>query len=438
MLDFLTLDFLKNDKFRKITVLVCRILLGIVFIFSGYAKAVDPLGGTYKIEDYLTAFEMDFFIPIALIAAVILSSLEFLLGICMLLGANIRSTSFLTLVFMCVMTPLTLYIALYNPVTDCGCFGDALKISNWATFWKNVVFITMAIIVFVWRKHSPSLFTQRTEWLISIYSGFFAIAISAYCYYNLPIIDFRPYKNGTEIAKSMEYPEGAEKPVYDVTFIYEKNGVQKEFTLENYPTKDDTTWKFVDQKSVLIKEGYEPPIHDLTMEDPDEGDILEDVLADTSYTFWLVSYRVDRANTSNRKKINAAYEFAREHGYRFYGFTSTGLESREMREYIVEASAEYPFVNTDEITLKTIIRSNPGLVLIKNGVIVNKWSNKNIPTFDKPLEQSVHGVVQAPDKTRVVILSIIAFIIPLILIYFFDKLVSKFLDKKAKESNAQA
>ncbi|MFA6780273.1 MAG: BT_3928 family protein [Paludibacteraceae bacterium] len=425
-----------NDTVKKSTVVVFRILLGCVFIFSGYAKAVDPLGGTYKIEDYLTSFGWDFFIPVAFVASILLSALEFLLGICMLLGANIRSTSFLTLLFMCVMTPLTLYIAVFNPVSDCGCFGDALKISNWATFWKNMVFITMAIVVFVWRKYSPNLFSQRTEWMISIYSGFFAIAISIYCFFNLPIIDFRPYKNGTDIVKAMEIPEDAPADKYETTFVYEKDGVQKEFTLDNYP-KDDTTWKCVAQNSVLVEKGYEPPIHDLTMEDPDEGDIVDVVLADTGYTFLLVSPRMENAYTNNRKKVNDVYEYAKVNGYGFYGMTSTGLESREMQEYIVEASAEYPFVNTDEITLKTIVRSNPGLVLIKNGVVVNKWSNKNIPTFDKPLDESVHGQIQSPDKTRVVVWSVIAFIIPLVIVYFIDKMISKFLDRRAKRAAAE-
>lgn len=426
------LDIFKSETFKKNAVLIARIVLGCVFIFSGFAKAVDPLGGTYKIEDYLTSFGMDFFVPIAFIGSIALSSLEFLLGICLILGANMKSTSILTLLFMAVMTPLTLYIAIFNPVTDCGCFGDALKISNWATFWKNIVFSALALIVYFWRNHSPNVFSQKTDWTIAIYSGLFATAISIYCYFHLPIIDFRPYKNGTNIMQSMEKPEDAPSDVYETILIYEKDGVQKKFSLENYP-KDDSTWKHVETISEIVEKGYEPPIHDLTMDNADGEDILEDVLNDPGYTFWLVSSRVEKAYTYNRKVINDVYEYAQKNGYAFYGMTATGLETQEMKEYIREASAEYPFVNTDEITLKTIVRSNPGLVLIKDGVILNKWSCKDIPTFDKPLDESEWNSVQEPNKTKVILLSIIAFILPLVLIFLLDKIINKFFKKKEEK-----
>lgn len=417
------MDFYKKDSFKKTVVLICRILLGIVFIFSGYAKAVDPLGGTYKIEDYLSAFGLDFLSPIAFIGSIALSSLEFLLGVCMLLGANMRSTSRLTLLFMCVMTPLTLYIALFNPVSDCGCFGDALKISNWATFWKNVVFITLAIIVFLWYKHSPKLFSQHTEWLIAIYAGLFATALSIYGYINLPIIDFRPYKIGTDIAKSMEVPEGAETDQYKTTLIYQKDGVEKEFTLENYPK--DSSWTFVRNESVLIKKGYEPPIHDFTLYNEDGDDLVEQLLEEKGYTFILVSSRIEKAYTNQRDKINALYEYAKANGHKFYCATSTGLEAQELKEYIREANAEYPFVNTDEITLKTIVRSNPGLVLIKDGIIINKWSNKNMPTLEGDLDKIGYASPAYPNDSRTVLISLILFCIPLICIYLVDKGIIK-------------
>ena len=185
------------SKVKRIVVVICQIILGCVFIFSGYAKAVDPYGSYYKIQDYLTAFGWDALLPLAFVAGVLLCAAEFLLGICLLLGANLKTTSILTLIFMAFMTPLTLYIALTDPVSDCGCFGDALVISNWATFWKNIVFSILAIIVYYLRKYSPNLFSQRTDWIIAIYAGCFSICVSLYCLVNLPIIDFRPYKNGT-------------------------------------------------------------------------------------------------------------------------------------------------------------------------------------------------------------------------------------------------
>ena len=425
------LDFLKNAKFRTTVVVIFRILIGCVFIFSGFVKIIDPYGGAYKIEDYLVAFGWDFFLPIAFIGGVLQNSFEFLLGICLLFGANIRSTSLFTMLFMAVMLPLTLYIAIFNPVTDCGCFGDALIISNWATFWKNVVFSFMIVVVFLWRDYSPQIFTQRTEWLIAIYAGFFSFAVTWYCYENLPIIDFRPYKIGTDIQKSMEIPEGAPRDQYETTLIYEKDGVQQEFTLENYPG-NDTLWKFVDAKSKLVKRGYKPPIHDFTIRNNELGDITEDIIEDAGYTFLLISSKIEKASTSKRKRINAVYDFAHKNGYKFYCLTASGLESKELNEYIVEAGgAEYPFMNTDEITLKTIIRSNPGLVLIKGGIIINKWSNKNIPSFVEPLEKSELGELQLRNDKKTIVCSVIAFFIPLLLLLGLDRLIG--LIKRRKQ-----
>ncbi len=424
-------NFLKNKTFRTTVVVIFRILIGCVFIFSGFVKIIDPYGGFYKVEDYLVAFGWDFFIPLAFVGSVLQNAFEFLLGICLLFGANIRSTSLLTMLFMGVMLPLTLYIAIFNPVTDCGCFGDALIISNWATFWKNVVFSFMIVIVFLWRDYSPKLFTQRTEWIIAIYAGFFALAITWYTYQNLPVIDFRPYKIGTDIKKSMEIPEGSPVDEYETVLVYKKDGVSQEFTIENYPR--DSSWIFIDQKSKLLKKGYEPPIHDFTIENPDIGEITDIVVEGQGYTFLLIMPKVEKASTSKRNEINAVYDFARKYGYNFYALTATGLESKELEEYIVEAGgAEYPFMNTDEITLKTIVRSNPGLVLIKDGIIINKWSNANIPAFDQPLEESEWGQLQLRNNTKTIVFAVIAFIVPLLILLGLDHLVGLIQRKRKK------
>ncbi len=414
-----------------------RILLGMVFVFSGFSKLVDPLGSTYKIQDYLSAMGLDFFAPIALVMGIALAAFEFTLGVCLLLGTNIKSTSILSLLMMAFMTSLTLWIAIADPVSDCGCFGDALVISNWQTFWKNIVLSAMAILTFMWRKHSPKLFTERTDWLIAICAGAFSVLLSIYCLMNLPVIDFRPYKNGTNIIQSMEVPEGAEEDEFETILVYEKNGVQKEFTLENYP-KDDNSWTFVDSKNKLIKKGYEPPIHDFSMEHPDMGDITEEVLQNEGYTFLMVCYRVEKAATNKKNEINNIYDFAKQNGYGFYCMTATGLETEEMREFQNEMEwgkdgNGYPFVNSDEITLKTIVRSNPGLVLIKDGVVINKWSNKNMPTFTEPLEGTARGQVQKANEWKVVFKSLLAFLATLALVFALDFIISKVMGKKKKD-----
>lgn len=418
-----------SDSVKKGIVITSRILLGLVFVFSGFVKAVDPLGSTYKIQDYLAAMGLDFFAPIALAVGIGLAAFEFILGVCLLLGTNLKTTSILTIIMMCFMTPLTLWIAIADPVSDCGCFGDALVISNWQTFWKNIVLMALAILVFKWKEYSPKLFTERTDWLIAICAGCFSILLSIYCYFNLPIIDFRPYKNGTNLIEAMQIPEDAEEDVIETILIYEKDGVQKEFSLSDYP-KDDSTWTFVDSKHEIIKKGYEPPIHDFTMEDPDNGDITEDVLNNPGYSFLMVCYRVEKAVTNNKQKINDIYQFAKENGYGFYCMTATGLETEEMREFKTEmewgkGGEGYTFVNSDEITLKTIVRSNPGLVLIKNGTVVNKWSNKNLPSFDKPLDQSPKGEIQQPNEWSMVFKSILAFLATIALVFGIDWLIKE-------------
>lgn len=425
-----------KDSVKSKIVVIARILLGLVFVFSGYVKAVDPLGSTYKIQDYMEAMGLDFFAPIALVIGIGLAAFEFLIGICLVLGTNLKSTSILAIIMMCFMTPLTLWIAIADPVSDCGCFGDALVISNWQTFWKNIVLMALAILVYKWKEYSPKLFSERTEWLIAICAGSFSILLSIYCYFNLPIIDFRPYKNGTNIIKAMEVPEGAEEDEFETILVYEKDGEQKEFSLDNYP-KDDSTWTFVDSKHKLIKKGFEPPIHDFSMEHPDDGDITEEVLQNPSYTFLMVCYRVEKALTDKRKEINDIYQYAQKNGYGFYCMTATGLETDEMKEFKTEmgcgSEGGYPFVNTDEITLKTIVRSNPGLVLIKDGVVVNKWSNKNLPKFNDPLEQSHLGEIQKPNEWGMVIKSFGAFLAVIAFVFAMDWFISFALGREKKK-----
>ena len=269
---------MKNNTITHIIGSVSRTLLALTFIFSGFVKAVDPLGTVYKIEDYLKAFGGVFtdLMPMAGFAAVCLISIEMLLGIAMLLNVRTNWTAWLSLLFYLVMTPLTLWIALTNPVSDCGCFGDAIVLTNWQTFWKNVVLLALVILLLCTKRAIPQLWTWWMELIIALAALGIAGGIMAYSYTHLPPLDFRPYKVGNNIPELMEIPEGAEPDVYEVTLIYEKDGVQQEFSLDNYP-KGDSTWTFVDQKSVLVKKGYEAPIHDfeiLTMEYEDLTDAI--------------------------------------------------------------------------------------------------------------------------------------------------------------------
>ncbi len=365
------------QKSVLVSIFISRILLAAVFIFSGFVKAIDPLGFTYKIEDYLTAFGGIFasFTALALPAAVALSTLELLIGLNLLFRIHLRGTSFMALAFMLVMTPLTLYIAIYNPVTDCGCFGDALVISNWQTFYKNIVLLILVIVLLITTRGKRPVFLPRAEWIITLVFIGIGVSLSLYSYNHLPLIDFRPYKVGVNIPEAMFVPEDAPADEYLTTFIYEKDGVQKEFTLENYP-KDDSTWVFVDQKTALVSTGYKPPIHDFSIVDANFDDITEDVIYNSGYTYLLIMYDVNKASEEGAKQAEKMYQKYKHSTTRFYALTASGDD--EVKKFKAKTGVTYPFCKTDPITLKTIIRANPGLVLIKNGTITGKWHWRDI------------------------------------------------------------
>ena len=419
---------------QKVVANACRFLLAAAFIFSGFVKAVDPLGFQYKIQDYLAAFGSASWFPsfFPLLGGIVLSAIEFSMGIFLFFGVRRTMASFITLALMALMTPLTLYLAISNPVSDCGCFGDAWVLTNWETFIKNVILLFAAIITFRYRKDLVRFVSFKMEWLVSLYTILFIFTLSFYCLDRLPIFDFRPYKIGQNILRGMTIPDGAKPSVYESIFILEKNGEKKEFTLDNYP---DSTWKFVDTRTILKEKGYEPRIHDFSMMELSTGeDITEDVLTDMGYTFLLVAPRIEEADDSNIDLINEIYDYSVEHSYRFYCLTSSPEEQIEL--WKDKTGAEYPFCQMDDITLKTIIRSNPGLMLIKNGTILNKWSDEDIPdeyVLTDKLEKLELGKQKITSDARTIGYVFLWFAIPLLLVLGVDVLVIRRRERQSKK-----
>ena len=409
-------------------------MLAALFIFSGFVKAVDPLGSFYKIQDYLTAFGIISWFPayLPLLFAIVLSSAEFCVGVFLFFGVRRKIASTLALLLMSVMTPLTLYLALANPVSDCGCFGDAWVLTNWQTFGKNIVLLVAAIAVFRDRKLMFRFVTLKIEWMVSLYTLLFVFALSFYCLEYLPVLDFRPYKIGTNIKAGMEIPEGAKPSVFESRFVLEKEGRRQEFTLDNYP---DSTWTFVETRIVLKEKGYEPPIHDFSMISLGTGeDITDSVLSDKGYAFLLVAHRIEEADDSNIDLINEIYDYSAEHGYGFYALTSAPDE--EIGMWRERTGAEYPFCQMDDITLKTIIRSNPGLLLIKDGTILNKWSDNQLPdeyVLNDSLDKLELGQQKQENNLHTIGYVLLWFIVPLTLVIGIDILVIKRREKKSKE-----
>lgn len=425
----------KKHIIQKVWVNACRFLLAGMFIFSGFVKAVDPLGFFYKIQDYLAAFGMSSWFPsyLPLLFAVILSAVEFSVGVFLFFGIRRKLSATLVLLLMGFMTPLTLYLALVNPVSDCGCFGDAWVLTNWQTFGKNVVLLAAAIAVARNRKLLVRFITRKMEWMISMYTILFVFALSFYCLQYLPVLDFRPYKIGVNIKSGMEIPEGARPSVFESRFILEKNGKRQEFTLDNYP---DSTWTFVETRTLLKEKGYEPPIHDFSMMSVETGeDLTDSVLSDKGYTFLLVAHRIENADDSNIDLINEIYDYSVEHGYGFYALTSSPEE--EISSWREKTGAEYPFCQMDDITLKTIIRSNPGLLLLKDGTILNKWSANNLPdeyVLNDRLEKLKIGQQKQENNFHTVGYILLWFVIPLSLVLGVDLLVVKRREKNRKLS----
>ena len=265
----------------KILVNIARLLLALTFILSGFVKAVDPLGTQYKINDYLGALHLRELVPdfATLSASVLLSAAEFVIGICLLFAIRRRLVSRIALSVMVVMTIITLWLAIDDPISDCGCFGDALVLTNWQTFWKNVVLLLLAAIVTRWPLDMARMISRSNQWIVLNYAALFILFIAGYCLYDLPIFDFRPYHVGANIQEGMEVPEGAQQPQFETTFIMEKDGARKEFTLDNYP---DSTWTFIDSKTIQTVKGYVPPIHDFTIA-MDDDDITSEVLEKEGY-----------------------------------------------------------------------------------------------------------------------------------------------------------
>lgn len=418
-------------------VTACRFILAVVFIFSGFVKAVDPLGTQYKIEDYLDAFGWESFFPdvFPLLASFVLAWIEFCLGVYLFFGIRRRLAPRALVVIMSMMTPLTLWLAIDNPVADCGCFGDAIVLTNWQTFGKNVVLLLMAIFLLKHRRQIFPLVTVRLDWLIALYSSLYIFSVILYCFYHLPIFDFRPYHIGADIQKGMQIPEGEKPTEYETVFILQKDGVEQEFSLENYP---DSTWTFIDSKTIVKEEGYEPPIQDFTMLRSEDGeDITEQVLSDENYTFLLVSHQLSLADDSSSDLIDDVYDYCMIHGYAFYCLTSSSDE--DIQTWIENAGAEYSFCMMDNITLKTMIRSNPGLILLKKGVVINKWSIDDLPQeedLSAPLDELPIGEINNRSFVGKALIVIAWFILPLALMCAMDLYWEKY--KKRREISSES
>ncbi len=359
--------------------------LATTMIFSGVVKVIDPHGTEYKIQDYAVAFGLnDLMWPqMALLLSGLLALTEFCLGVNLFFGNNRRWTTRVVLLIFCIFTPFTLYLALENPVHDCGCFGDAWVLTNWQTFGKNVVLLLCAVVA-CWRyRMHTRLISEYFQWMITLYTWFFAFVLAAYSIYTLPPMDFRPYHIGADLNAQMQW--------------------------------DDI--------------GKIPPINDLYITDPATGeDVTDDVISGEGWKFLLVMPRIEDADDGVMDKLAELTDYCNEHGYRLMGLTSSSDSLIEHWRYVT--GAEYSVLVADEIPLKTMIRSNPGVILLHGSVVVNKWATTQIPEGAKltaPLEELewIHKE-QSTYWTRAMII-LAWYLVPLFLLTMLDRIRTAFL-----------
>ena len=412
-----------SQRLLKMIVNLCRIIVAVTFIFSGFVKAIDPIGTQYKLQDYLGAIGMAGILPnwTLLAVAVFLAAIEFCIGIFLLFAIQRRLISKLTVAFMAFMTMVTVWIVVADPVKDCGCFGDALHLTNTETLIKNIVLLVCSLAI-MYRPLAMFRFVSKSnQWIVTNYTIVFILMSSGLSLYYLPIFDFRPYHIGVNIPRGMEIPKGAKLPQFKTTFIMEKNGQRKEFTLDNYP---DASWKFIDSKTVQTSEGYIPPIHDFSITDNKTGlDLTNSVLSHKGYTFLLIAPHLETADDSNFGDIDRLYEYAQSYDIPFYCLTAS--TTKAIKRWVDLTGAEYSFCITDEAVLKTIIRSNPGLLLLKDGTIINKWSHNNLPNeakLSRPISQSSLGKMPKDSVPAKILEIVLWFILPLTLLTLADRL----------------
>ena len=367
-------------------------------------------------------------LPLADVAAWGLIVVELLLGVCMLLNVRTKWTTWISLLFYCVMTPLTLYIALVNPVSDCGCFGEAVHLSNTGTFIKNLFLLVAALVVFFQRKRFVPIAKPKVEWgYLSLY-GVLLLSLQIYTLGNIPQIDFGIYKSGTDLIAQQQENQERE---YETTFIYSKDGVEKTFTINDLP---DSTWTFVDTRTVNTQSDASalPEITDFQMlRREDNEDITEAFLREDTYKFLLVSPHLEHADDGTMDRIAGVHDYCLTYGYPFYCLTASGDAAIE--RWTEMTGAEYPYCHTDDVVLKTMIRSNPGLMLLHGSVVVNKWPNTMLPAVEKldaPLEQLEISNPPIESKLKRLFRLLLWYVLPLLAVTVADRL---WLGKKMRE-----
>ena len=421
----------KSTLFTMLTN-ICRVVLALVLVASGFVKAVDPKGTMYKMQEYLSAFTIDniFSEEWLLLFASILAAVEFLLGLFMLMGVYRKFVSTFVFILFLFFTLFTSYIAVYDPVSDCGCFGDVWVLSNEQTLLKNLFLLLLATIVFCGRRRFIRNVSYRNRWAVVLYSIFYIVFVEGLSLVHVPVIDFRQYKVGNDLRVLTQ----SSPDKYKIVSLYERG---EEFCYFDEDTVPGNDWVFVEATSVLDVKGEPAVIDDFSILDwKNDYDVAEDVLSDTGYVCVIVSEAVENASVNRIDRVNDLYDYCLENGIQFYMATASDEENMELWQK--RTGAEYDLHWADKSMLRDMTRANPGLVLIKDGIIKGKWTASDIPEPElvfAPISKS--GFLAFLDNALQRWYSwLLLLAIPLLVLSYFDFLVARIKDyRKAADDN---
>jgi len=373
---------------KKIIVNLCRILVGVLFIFSGFVKADDPLGFSYKLGEYFDAFGIDKFFPdpSSIYLSMLICVFEMFVGICLLIGVFRNFASWMSLLMIIFFGFLTFYTAWFNKVTECGCFGDAIPMTAWQSFIKNVILFVLILPFFFNRRYINPIFPLRPARTVAISLLLVSLIFTMYAYYYLPPIDFRPYAPGKDIKKEMEIPANAPKDSVVMTFIYKnnKNGSEKVLSMDDLSKMDslgrldlEKNFTFKDRKDKVIKEGFKPAIHDFSIQSQD-SDVTKSFLSEKGYRLMIVQYDIEKSASRFQPELNKlVMDLMKNTKIKIWPVSGSSVALNE--KYRKENAVPYTYYSADVTVLKTIVRSNPGLVLFHDNVVLHQWPATALP-----------------------------------------------------------
>lgn len=351
-----------------------RIFVGVLFIISGLIKLNDPLGFSYKLEEYFSpdVLNMMFLEPYALIISVLVVVFEVVLGVFLIVGYKPKFTVWSLFLMILFFTFLTFYSAYFDKVKDCGCFGDALKLTPWESFSKDIVLLVFIIILFIGVKHIKPVFNELQTTVLALLSFIFSFWLGYHVLMHLPVVDFRAYKIGNNILQGMSIPENAPKPVVDYYWKFNVKGEEKVIkTNGSYP---DIDGEFVSVDTKMIDEGYQPSIIDFSIETADGEDLTQEYLAEEKLIL-IAAYNLDSMEKAGVEKLKAMSDEALKKGYKVIGLTASNeTVKQKIRDHY---NLNFDFYLCDEKAIKTIVRSNPGILEINKGTIMQKlhWND---------------------------------------------------------------